>query len=96
MRSIRFQLDAEVRGANQRDVLAAARSLLPGAEIEETELGFTARRQIEGESARDINRAVRSALRRVDRRTTLRAGRTSGGTVERFVDYVPKGARSIS
>jgi transposase len=49
--------------------------------------------QLEGESARDLNRAVLSALRRVERRTTLRAEWSSGTTVERFFDYVPKGIR---
>jgi hypothetical protein len=50
--------------------------------------------QIEGENARELNRAVPTALRRVERRTTLRAEWTSGTTVERFFDYVPKGSRA--
>jgi hypothetical protein len=45
-----------------------------------------------GESARDLNRALLSALRRLERRTRLRAEWTSGGTTERFFDYVPKGS----
>lgn len=95
MARVRFQLEAEVRTANRRDVLTALRSQLPHASIEETETGLEVRGQVEGESARDLNRALLSALRRVERRTTLRAEWTSGGTAERFFDYVPKGTRTI-
>ena len=34
-----------------------------------------------------------SELRRVERKTRLRAEWTAGGSVERFFDYVPKGTR---
>jgi hypothetical protein len=33
-----------------------------------------------------------SALRRIEGKTRLRAEWMSGGTVERFFDYVPKGS----
>jgi predicted RNA binding protein with dsRBD fold (UPF0201 family) len=77
-----------------QEVLAALQDLFPEAAIETTETGLRVRVQLEGESARDLNRAVLSALRRVERRTTLRAEWTSGTTVERFFDYVPKGIRT--
>ena len=70
---------------------AALRDLFPDAAIETTETGLRVRAQIEGESARELNRAILTALRRVERRTTLRAEWTGGATVERFFDYVPKG-----
>ncbi len=75
-------------------MLAALQDLFPEAAIETTETGLRVRVQLEGERARDLNRAVLSALRRVERRTTLRAEWTSGTTVERFFDYVPKGIRT--
>jgi predicted RNA binding protein with dsRBD fold (UPF0201 family) len=90
----RFDLDADVRSTNPEEVLAALRDLFPDAAIETTETGLRVRVQIEGESARELNRAVLTALRRVERRTTLRAEWTSGTTVERFFDYVPKGSRA--
>jgi hypothetical protein len=90
----RFDLDADVRSANPQGVLAALRDLFPDAVVETTETGLRVRVQIEGESARELNRAVLTALRRVERRTTLRAEWTSGTTVERFFDYVPKGSRA--
>ena len=51
--------------------------------------------EIKGASARDANRELLSELRRVERKTRLRAEWTSGGLVERFFDYVSKGTRPI-
>jgi hypothetical protein len=46
---------------------------------------------VEGASARELNRTFLSALRRVKKRTTLRAEWTpDDGTTERFFDYVLK------
>jgi len=44
-----------------------------------------------GESARELNRTLLSALRKVERRTRLRSEWTSLNVSERFFDYVPKG-----
>jgi hypothetical protein len=48
-----------------------------------------------GASAQDLNRSLLSALRRVERRTRLRAAWTADGVTERFFDYVSKGRRSV-
>jgi hypothetical protein len=45
-----------------------------------------------GESARDLNRTLLSVLRKVEKRTRLQAEWAFGNDVERFFDYVPKGA----
>jgi hypothetical protein len=46
---------------------------------------------MEGASARELNRTFLSALRKVEKRTTLRAEWTSDdNTTERFFDYVLK------
>ncbi|MGO9794033.1 MAG: hypothetical protein ACLP8S_32320, partial [Solirubrobacteraceae bacterium] len=71
--SKRFDLDADIRSTSLQEVLPALQDLFPEATIETTETGLRVRVQLEGESARDLNRAVLSALRRVERRTTLRA-----------------------
>jgi hypothetical protein len=91
-----FELEAEVRTANVQDALAELPRLLPGATIVKTAAGLKVGGELEGESARDLNRWLLSALRRVERRTTLRAQWTCGRTVERFFDYVPKGSRRSS
>jgi len=46
------------------------------------------RAEVESASAREANRELLSELRRVERKTRLRAERTAGGSVERFFDYV--------
>jgi hypothetical protein len=49
--------------------------------------------EVESASACDANGALLSELRRVERKTRLRAEWKAGGSVERFFDYVPKGTR---
>jgi hypothetical protein len=51
---------------------------------------------LSGESASDLNRSLLSDLRRVERRTRLRATWTLDGINERFFDYVSKGSRLAS
>jgi len=51
------------------------------------------RAEVDSASARDANRELLSELRRVARKTRLRAEWTAGGSVERFFDYVPQGTR---
>lgn len=69
--------------------LLAPGSVTPGAEEGELRI----RSEMEGSSARDLNRALLSELRRVEKRTRLRSEWTSEGLTERFFDYVPKGQR---
>ena len=48
---------------------------------------FAVEAEIEGASARELNRPLLSALRKVEKRTTLRAQWTSeDGTIESFFD----------
>jgi hypothetical protein len=51
---------------------------------------FRVQAEMEGASAKDLNRALLSALRQAEKRTRLRAEWTSGDTTERFFDYVLK------
>ena len=53
------------------------------------------RAEVESASARDANRELLSQLRRIERKTRLRAEWTAGGVVERFFDYVAKGTRPV-
>ena len=48
---------------------------------------FLLQAEIEGITARDLNRSLLSALRRVEKRTRLRAEWSLGNTVERYFDY---------
>jgi len=51
---------------------------------------FIVEAEMEGASARDLNRTFLSALRKVEKRTTPRAEWTCGDTTERYFDYVLK------
>jgi hypothetical protein len=62
--------------------------------ITKTPDGFHIDTTMTGPRARDLNRSLLSALRRVERRTRLRAEWTAGGVTERFFDYALKGTRS--
>jgi hypothetical protein len=63
-----------------------------GGQVTATAAGLHVEGAMEGTDARDVNRRLLSALRRVEKRTRLRAEWTAGGTY-RFFDYVPKSER---
>jgi hypothetical protein len=52
---------------------------------------FRVETEMQGASARDLNRSLLAELRRAEKRTRLRAEWTRDGVTERFFDYVPKG-----
>jgi len=89
----RFTLDARVDTDNPDQVRRALQDLVgdrafePGGKAGE----FIVRRKMEGASVKDLNRELLSALRRVEKKTRLRAEWTAeDGTVYRFFDYVLK------
>jgi hypothetical protein len=89
-----FDLVADVSSADSAAIEPLLRGLVNG-EISPTADGFHVEAMLYGESAQDLNRLLLSALRRVERRTRLRAEWTADGVTERFFDYVPKGRRSM-
>lgn len=89
----RFELVADVSSDEPLAIEPILRRLLLGT-ITPTADGFHIEATMTGASARDLNRSLLSALRRVERRTRLRSEWTTAGTTERFFDYVAKGARS--
>jgi len=87
-----FRLNGEVSSEN----LSAIQTLLTqltGGQVTATPAGLHVEGAMEGSDARDVNRRLLSALRRVEKRTRLRAEWTAGGTTYRFFDYVPKSER---
>ena len=95
MAGTQFELNAEVRSQSADEMRVALQQLLPEARIDKTELGWSVRAQLSGQSAKELNRNLLSGLRKVERHTTLRAEWTANGSVERFFDYVFKGRRSV-
>lgn len=86
-----FRLVADVSTDDPGAIGPVLRELLDG-EIVTTDGGFHVEATMAGESARELNRGVLSALRRVERRTRLRSAWTADGLTHRFFDYVPKGS----
>jgi len=89
----RFHLNARI----DTDAPAELRPVLEdiagsrGATLTVVRGGFELQGEWIGSSARDLNRALLSELRRTVRRTRLRSEWTHGSETERFFDYVPKG-----
>jgi len=87
----KFVLVARVNTDNPTAIHAALKEAIPQGIIEQAETNeFLVKAEFTGENARDLNRALLSGLRRVEKKTRLRAEWTSGNTTEKFFDYVPK------
>ena len=87
----RFRLSARVSSANPAAVKAALLDLLPPASVRETRDDILLVAELEGASAKDLNRSLLSALRKVEKKTRLRAEWTTPeGTTESYFDYVLK------
>lgn len=85
-----FSLAAAVSTASPVAIKPVLTGIFGAESLTPTEDGFLIKTKMTGESARELNRTLLSALRRVERRTRLRAEWTAGGVTERFFDYVPK------
>ncbi len=86
-----FTLVARIRTTDHAALGAVLANLIPHGVITLTSEGFRVEAALEGTSARDLNRMLLSALRRVDRRATLHAAWTSEETTEHFFDYTARG-----
>jgi hypothetical protein len=90
----KFRLCANVSSDNLVVIKAALERIIANkGTIRQTDQGFEVEAELEGERARVLNRMILSELRRAEKRTRIRAEWTSGDTIERFFDYVPKGTR---
>jgi hypothetical protein len=89
-----FTLAARIRTTDPAALGAALTTLLPHGVVTPTAEGWRVEAALEGTSARDLNRMLLSALRRIDRRATLHAAWTSEGTTEHFFGYTARGTRS--
>ncbi|HEY5473701.1 MAG TPA: hypothetical protein VIK32_10970 [Candidatus Limnocylindrales bacterium] len=69
----RFRLSARVSSANPASVRAVLEELLPEGSLSELEGELLVDAELEGATAKDLNRALLSALRKVEKKTRLRA-----------------------
>jgi hypothetical protein len=95
MTTTRFHLIADVSSDRPTAIRPLLAQLIEGT-ITDTRDGFHVDGWMEGGDARELNRELLSALRRVERRTRLRSEWTESGVTYRFFDYVPKGIRPTS
>jgi hypothetical protein len=87
----RFKLSARISSDNS-PAIKSVLERITGNEgtIKPTGEGFEVNAELNGESARDLNRMLLSEMRKAEKKTRIRAEWTSGNTIERFFDYVPK------
>ena len=92
----KFSLSAKISSYNPSAIKPALESLIGNkGTIKSTNDGFEVQAELEGESAKDLNRMLLSEMRRLEKRTRLRAEWSSDKTVQKFFDYVPKGIRKV-
>jgi len=85
-----FKLSARVNRSDAGTIRQALDQLIAKGSVEKEGDEFLVEAEMEGTSAKELNRALLSALRKVEKRTTLRAVWVSGDTTERYFDYVLK------
>ena len=90
----KFRLSAHVSSDNPSAIKPVLEQIITDkGTIREADQGFEVEAELEGESARALNRMILSELRKAEKRTRIRAEWTSGNTVEKFFDYASKGTR---
>jgi hypothetical protein len=91
----RFKLSAHISSDNPPAIRPVLERIIgKQGTIKPTSEGFEVNAELNGESARDLNRMLLSEMRKVEKKTRIRAEWTLGNTVERFFDYVPKATRN--
>ena len=89
-----FLLTARVSTENPKAIKPVLDEVLPKGSVTKTDEGFLIKVRMVGESARELNRTLLSALRRAEKKTRLRSEWANGKTVEKFFDYALKGTGS--
>lgn len=92
----RFILSGDVSSDDLAAVRPVLAELAGEAAVTESQAGLHVECVMDGDDVRDANRRLLSALRRVERRTRLRAQWTDGEVIYRFFDYALKGTRPAS
>jgi hypothetical protein len=85
-----FSLSARVDSDRPEAIEAVLRSFVGKGSVEREGHEFVIKAEMDGVSAKDLNRSLLSKLRSVEKKTRLRAEWTSGKTTERYFDYVLK------
>jgi hypothetical protein len=88
---MKLKLKARVNRSDARTIRHALGQLSANGSVRKPGEEFVVDAEMEGASTRESNRTFLSALRKAEKRTTLRAELTADdGTNERFFDYALK------
>ncbi len=88
---MRFRLSARVSSDRPDVVEPVLRRTVTDGTVRREGEDFRVEAEWEGPSAKELNRAILSELRRTEKRTRLRAEwKSPDGAIERFFDYVVK------
>jgi len=85
-----FKLQARINRSDAQTIRQALDQLAAKGSVRKEGDEFMVEAEMEGANAKELNRALLSAMRKVNKRTTLRAEWTSDAATERFFDYVLK------
>jgi hypothetical protein len=85
-----FKLKARINRTDARTIQQALDRLCAKGSVKKEDDEFIVEAKFEGTSAKELNRTLLSALRKVNKKTTLRAEWISGDITEKFFDYVLK------
>lgn len=85
-----FKLHARINRSDAATIRQALDRLAAKGSVRKEGDEFFVEAETEGDGAKELDRTLLSALRKVEKRTTLRAEWTSGDTTERYFDYVVK------
>ena len=86
-----YRLSARVSSNDLAAARAVLHELLPDGRIDDDQAELLVEAELPGDSAKELNRSLLSALRRAEKKTRLRSQWTApDGTVERYFDYVLK------
>ena len=89
-----YKLKAQVSSNNPKSVLQVVRRFVGGkGEVVLNGDMIEMNAELEGESAKDLNRSLLSEMREIEKKTRLRAEWTSNNITEKFFDYVSKSVK---
>jgi hypothetical protein len=93
-----FRVLARVSSSNPKAIKPVLEQAITTGSVKDEKGEYVIEAEMEGESAKELNRSLLSALRRVEKKTRLRAEWTSDdGTTEKYFDYVlKKTSRSVA
>ena len=88
MNSTSFKVKARIRRSDARTIQHALEQLAAKGSVTKAAEGFIVEAELEGASAKELNRTLLSALRKVQMNAKLRAEWVSSDkTIETFFDY---------